>query len=117
MGKSRNYDKEAELIDRLKHENAKLKRELAKIRRQMDRLNLDHDRYRTLRELVHKQTQEERQSKKMKDKWICFECGKGTMKLQLFPRRDGNFYFRRCTTEGCGHTTKLQKHTPDVEES
>lgn len=117
MGKSRNYDKESKLIDQLKHENAKLKRENAKIRRQIDRLNLDHDRYRTLRELVHKQTQEERRKAKAKKDWTCHECGRGTMKLILMPRRDGNFYFRACDMEGCGHRTVLKKYTEDVEES
>lgn len=115
MSKSRNYDKESKLIDRLKHENQQLKRENAKMRRQMDRLNLDHDRYRTLRELVHKQTQESR--KKPQEKWQCWECGKGTMRLILMPRLDGTFYLRRCDLKECGHATKLKKHTKDVEES
>jgi arginyl-tRNA synthetase len=115
MGKSRNYDKEVQLIDRLKKENAELKRDLAKIRRQLDRLNIDHDRYRTLRELVHKQVQEDRHAKKTKDKWNCWQCGKGTLTLHIFPRRDGDFYYRSCNMEGCGHRTPLKKYTPDVE--
>jgi hypothetical protein len=118
MGKSRNYDKEAQLIDRLKKENSELKRENVKIRRQVERLNLDHDRYRTLRELVHKQTQEGRAKKKSGGKdWTCWECGKGQLRIKLVPRRDGAFYFRLCDTDGCGHRTNLKKHTGDVEES
>lgn len=115
MGKSRRYDRELELIDRLKRENEKLKRENVKIRRQVERLNLSHDRYRTLRELVHKQTQEERKAAQTKRDWTCFECGKGIMRLQLLPRRDGTFYLRRCTL--CSHSTKIQIHNDKVEES
>lgn len=117
MGKSRNYDRESKLIDQLKRENKQLKQDYAKLRRQVDRLNLDHDRYRTLRELVHKQTQEERKKEQSKKDWSCWECGKGTMKLVLLPRRDGTFYFRKCDLEGCGHRTEMKKHTSDVEES
>lgn len=117
MGKSRNYDKEVRLIDKLKKENAELKRENAKIRRQVERLNLDHDRYRTLRELVHKQVQEDRASKKAKKDWTCFQCGKGQMRIHIFPRRDGMFYYRSCDLPECGHRTQLKKHTPEVEES
>lgn len=117
MGKSRNYDREFDLIDRLKKENAQLKRDYAKLRRQVDRLNLNNDRYRTLRELVHKQTQEERQAAKRKRDWTCHDCGKGTMRLIPLPRRDGNFYFRKCDLEGCDNKTKLQKMTDKVEES
>lgn len=117
MGKSRNYDREYTLIERLKKENAELKRTVAKIRRQMDRLNIDHDRYRTLRELIHQQVQEERQSKKSKRDWTCHSCGKGLMKIYIFTRRDGTFYFRRCTMEDCNNQTKLQKYSEGVEES
>ena len=116
MGKSRTYDKDFGLIDRLKKENAQLKRDYAKLRKQVERLNLDHDRYRTLRELVHKQTQEERKVEKGKKNRVCFECGKGVMQLHKIWRPDGNFYLRRCSLEGCGHQTKLKKLTPEVEE-
>jgi len=120
MGKSRNYDREFGLVDRLKKENAQLKREYAKLRRQVERLNLDHERYRTVRELLHKQTQEERRFEKSKKKRTCFECGRGQMKLFKIGRPDGEFYFRRCTfdnnEEGCGHKTRLKKFTEEVEE-
>ncbi len=120
MGKSRNYDKEFGLIDRLKKENSQLKRDLAKLRRQVDRLNLDNDRYRTLRELTHKQTQTNRKAEKAKRDRTCFECGKGKMRMVKIWKPDGEYYLRKCmigTEPGCGHQTRLKKLTPDVEES
>lgn len=115
MGKSRNYDRESTLVDRLKRENAQLKRDYAKLRRQVDRLNLDNERYRTLKELVHKQSQEEKATVKRKKDWTCWNCGKGVLILHIFQRRDGSFYFRKCNIEGCEKQTKLQKFTPEVE--
>lgn len=117
MGKSRNYDREYDLLDKLKKENAQLKRDYAKLRRQVDRLNLDNDRYRTLKELVHKQAKEEQKSAKTRKDWTCFDCGKGTMKLHLLIRRDGTYYYRLCSLSECGNRTKLKKHTSEVEES
>ena len=117
MGRSKNYDREERLIDRLKAENAQLKRENSKIRKQIDRLNINHDRYRTLRELIHKQHAEARAVKKSKKDWTCFVCGKGTMRLEPFPRRDGTFYWRKCDYSGCKNVTKLKKYTSDVEDS
>lgn len=117
MGKSRNYDREYSLLDRLKRENAELKRDCAKLRRQVQRFNLDNERYRNLKELVHKQTKEEQQVVKSKKDWTCFECGKGTMKLHLLISRDGTYYYRLCSLEECGNRTKLKKHTSEVEES
>lgn len=109
MGKSRNYDKESRLIDRLKHENANLKRENAKLRRLNDRHVAD------IQNRVQK-AETEPKKKKSKD-WTCDECGKGTMKFLLFSRHDGDFYFRSCDLPGCGHRTRLKKYTKDVEES
>lgn len=77
----------------------------------------ENDRYRNLRGLVARQTQEEQEPKKAKRDWTCWECGKGILKMILFPKRDGHYYFRRCTTIGCGHRTKMQKHNEEVEES
>ncbi len=120
MGRSRNYDKEFTQNDKLKKENAQLKRDIAKLRRQLERLNIDHDRYRTLKELDHKQRQADRKAEKAKKDRTCFECGKGKMKLFKIFRPDGEFYLRRCVhpgdTKGCGHQTRLKKFTENVEE-
>lgn len=109
MGKNRNYDREVSLIDRLKKENGVLKRDNLKLRRENDRLkNLQHG--------VVKQVEEYREPKKTKKDWTCFGCGKGILRLHLFPRRDGNYYYRKCTLEECGKQTTLKKYTSDVEE-
>lgn len=113
--KNRNCDKESTLIDRLKRENARLKRDYAKLRKQVDRLNIDHERYRTLRELVHKQTQEERAAKKDTKDWTCHSCGKGRMKIVILSIPGNPKYFRKCTI--CDNRTKSKNYTSEVEDS
>lgn len=112
--KTKNCDREQTLVDRLKRENAKLKRDYAKLRKQVDRLNIEHERYRTLRELVHKQTQEAREAKKNKKDRQCWDCGKGTLDIVILPIPGNPKYFRKCNV--CGKRTKTQNHTPEVEE-
>lgn len=50
-----------------------------------------------------------------KQKWKCFTCGTGIMKITVISRPDGKFYYRRCTGEKCGHRTELKPFTDDVE--
>jgi predicted nuclease with TOPRIM domain len=53
--------------------------------------------------------------KQMEEKWKCFQCGIGVMKITVITRQDGKHYFRRCTAEKCGHRTELKPFTDDVE--
>ena len=117
MSRSRNYDREYTQIERLKKENAELKRDYAKLRKVVDRLNLDLREFQNLRELVGKQAKEVLNPKKAKRDWTCFECGKGTMSLHIMTRRDGTFYYRKCTLPECDHRTKLKRYNDEVEES
>lgn len=50
-----------------------------------------------------------------KQKWKCFSCNLGIMKITIISRQDGKFYFRRCTEPKCGHRTELKQFTEDVE--
>jgi ribosomal protein L37AE/L43A len=111
--KTRNCDKDQTLVDKLKRENARLKRDYAKLRKQVDRLNLEHERYRTLRELVHKQTQEARESKKKKQERVCWDCGKGTLDIMVLRIPGSPKYIRICNV--CGKKTKAKAYTPEVD--
>jgi hypothetical protein len=110
--KNRNCDKESSLLDRLKHENKKLKRQLAVLRRQLEQV--DVNKYNNLQQLVKKQEKEDRQAAdekkriKLMNKWRCFECNEGALKIVIINRLDGVFYFRRC--DKCNKRTKLQKY-------
>ena len=115
MSKRRNCDRESTQIDKLKREKEQLKIAYAKLRKQIDRLNIDHERYTTLRELLHKQNKEEREAKKSDHKWICHDCGKGHLKIIILPIPGKTKYFRKCDI--CSKRTKTQIHTSEVEES
>ena len=63
------------------------------------------------------ETTKEETYQEFKQKWKCFQCNVGVMKITMINRQDGRFYFRNCTnTEGkCKHRTELKPFTDDVE--
>ena len=107
-------DIELDQLQKLKEENKKLKKQIGSLRKQLSRIDLD--RYENLKELIDKQRHEDEASaktSKLLKKWKCYECGNGILKLLIFNRRDGTFYYRRCSN--CDHRTRLQKYHKDVE--
>lgn len=114
MGR-RNGDKELDQLQRLKYENQKLKKENSRLRKLIQRGQADQE---LLHELITKQNEEselEQKEKMMKNKWRCFECNEGILKIHIMKRLDGVFYWRCCSNPECGHKTKLQRYTKDVE--
>jgi arginine utilization protein RocB len=54
--------------------------------------------------------------KEMEDRWKCFKCGKGMMKLIIFNKVSEKWYFRSCTNKPqCTHRTEAQKFHDNVE--
>lgn len=117
MSKTRRLShKEQDQLQDLKEENRRLKKQVASLRKQLDRLDLDSSKYDDLRELVNRQYEEEekqKNTKKLKEKWKCFKCGQGTLKLLILDRNDGSFYFRKC--DHCDHRTNMQKYNDKIE--
>ena len=52
---------------------------------------------------------------KAKDKWLCKTCSQGYMMPRIFPRLDGDYYYRMCNNEDCENRTKMKKLTEDVD--
>ena len=104
-------------LQRLKYENQKLRKQISSLRKQLSRIDID--RYSNLKELVESQDKQDKQFdkklelKKLKDKWICWECGRDHLRLIIIPRLDGTFYLRRCPT--CSHKTKMKKYVDGIE--
>jgi hypothetical protein len=117
MSRSRNYDREFTLNDRLKKENAELKREVAKLRKTLNRRNFDSEQIQNPRHLEERKKSEAKNPSKSKKDWTCFDCARGVMQLKRITRRDGEFYLRRCSNEECKHQTKLKKYNDKVEQS
>lgn len=116
MGKTRRGQKEQDQLDKLKRENKRLKRNISSLRKQIARIDLD--RYHNIRELLDKYEIEEReeelqrQEELAKEEWKCHDCGRDYLRLVIFNRRDGTFYFRKCFT--CNKRTKTQKYHDKV---
>lgn len=111
----RNGDKKLDQLQRLKYENQKLKKENSRLRKLIQRGQADQD---LLHELITKQNEEfelEQKEKLLKNKWRCYECQEGVLKIHIMKRLDGVFYWRCCSNPECGHKTKLQRYTKDVE--
>ena len=113
MTKNRNrtYDKETDTLQHLKSENKHLKREVVRLRKELDRI---YNRYDNLDDLVQQHYKEESPKEDLKKKWACNECKEGYLKLIIINRRDGSFYFRKCSM--CDHRTRLKKYTENVAE-
>ena len=103
--------------EKLKFENKKLKREVAQLRRTIKKM--DVDRYHNIQDIVNQTREDEAEakatSKKMLAKWKCHECSEGHMAYIPVSRKDGMFYYRKCTE--CDNRTKMKKETKDTEKS
>lgn len=117
MGKSRIGGQDFELLDRLKKENRELKRQLKALRKSLDRIDYQH-----LNDLIEAQeaahiveTPVEYKSKteRNEERWKCFSCTDGVLRLVIFQKPGGALYFRRC--DCCGKRTKAQKYHDGIE--
>ena len=108
-------DKELSQLQTLKKENEKLKKQVAQLRKQLARLDID--RYSNLKDLLEDHYEQEDMKvalgEKAKQKWKCHECPEGTLKLVIITRKDGAFYFRKCSS--CSKRTKTQRYHENVE--
>lgn len=60
--------------------------------------------------------QKEMTFKEMENKWKCFKCKKGIMKLIVYTRPDGPWYIRSCSNKPvCNHRTEGQPFHEEVE--
>lgn len=109
--RSRNMDKELDLLQRLKNENQKLKKEVTRLRKEMDRLN---NRYSDLEEAVSDQY-EEVVKPDPKKQWECHVCKEDYLRLIILNRPDGVYYFRKCGSLTCKNKTRLKKYHDKVE--
>lgn len=111
--KTKRSGTEFDLLDRLKHENAKLKREISKLRKLIQRADLE--RLDHLESLIDEQRRFDKEIRKdrekAKSKWLCHSCNRGYMMPRIFKRRDGDFYYRMCNNEDCSNRTKMKKLT------
>lgn len=111
--------KEIDQLQKIKKENEALKREIKLLRKQIDRI--PPHRMEALEDLANRQRKEAeeelnaRKLEQLKNKWQCWECGKGYLKLLIFPRRGSVVYYRQCTQEGCGHRTNMKPYHENVD--
>lgn len=120
MSRRRSYaDSEYDELQTLKQQNQKLKREISKLRKQISRLDLD--RFESFKEALDRideiemeQTAKRKEKQISKEKWRCWNCTTGILRLKIWDRRDGAHYQRVC--DSCDKRTAMKKYDPAVEE-
>lgn len=50
----------------------------------------------------------------LKEKWQCFKCKIGYLRLIIVDRKDKKFYFRICVNKDCSNRTKLKEWDSNV---
>jgi hypothetical protein len=114
--KSRYTDKEYSLIQKQRYEIEKLKRENKRLTKQLNKYDLNHhvELHDILEESYEKEEQitREQLEENLKEKWRCFECKEGSLKIVIINRIDGLYYFRKC--ENCPKRTKLKKYNENI---
>ena len=101
MGKNPRTDKEFDLLDKLKHENAHLKRELKRARKMLDRYDVAEESG-LIDENVIVPSRKRKKEAELIKLWKCYACEIGVLKIM----RIGNRYLRICTN--CDKRTKSQ---------
>lgn len=107
-------DREHTRLQRALKENEKLKRQISKLRKVIARIDLD--RYENLRDIILQQENVKADTEPKKaelERWKCFECNDGVLRLKVFENRAGIRYYRKC--DNCSNRTKAQNYTKDVE--
>lgn len=108
--------KEQDQLQKLKNENSKLKKQIGSLRKQLDRMDLDNEKNYHIRKIAEMQYDEAKRTKlaqKLRDRWKCFQCGKGHLRIVIIPHPITPVYFRSCTI--CKKRTKTQTYKEGIE--
>ena len=118
MARNNKYnDREFDLLQKMKHENEKLKKQNKTLRRQLQKVDID--RYQNLKDIIQKQYEQDLEDQFKEDnnklirRWECHKCEEGFLKLYTISRRDGAFYYRKCTE--CNNKTPIKPYTDKIE--
>ena len=115
--KTKNLDREWSDLQKARAEIKTLKKQLSRERKLRKKIE-DGQAIAHLIELVDIQRREDKKLHEdkididVRGKWQCFNCDEGIMKLMIFNRIDGVFYYRRCE---CGNKTRMKKYHDGVE--
>lgn len=112
MKRIHNREKEFTEIQRFKEENKKLKRQITQLRKIINKL--DVERLETVKNILIEEEINQKTINRVEEKWKCFVCQKGTLKMFTINRLDGLHYYRICNI--CANRTKLKKWKPNIEE-
>lgn len=105
--------------ENLKKENKRLKKELSKAKGLIDRVGTP-DKMAAIDDLLRRQRKQERairnkESQTSEDKWLCHDCGRGHLRIFIFNRQDGVFYYRTC--DFCNKKTPMQRYNKETVEN
>lgn len=110
-------EKELSQLQKAVRENKRLKQQVAQLRKLVSKFDLD--RFNDFKELVEtnekleERFRKQEARKQLKEKWQCWACRTGILRIVVLPRRDGVFYFRKCSE--CDNRTKTKTYDASVE--
>jgi hypothetical protein len=105
-----------EYVDKLEKTIEALKKEIKALKKQVQVVNIveiNQD-FQETRELVLEQKEKEIKYKELRDKWGCYSCGRGLLRIHKFtlPNNQSR-YFRKCSF--CKYRTNLKDFSEKVE--
>jgi hypothetical protein len=109
MGKEEYVEKLEKTIDELKKEIKILKKQVQVV----NIVEINQDFHET-RELVLEQKEKETKYKELREKWECYSCGRGLLRIHKFMLPNNKErYFRKCSF--CTYRTQLKDFSENVE--
>lgn len=113
MGKTKRI-KEFDDIQKLKNDNKKLRIQVSKLRKVIKNIDLDH--YNFVKDLLESDNFNETPikvtNKKLEEKWSCYKCDSGILRLIIVNKCGEPYYFRKC--DYCENKTKTKKYNEDI---
>lgn len=115
--KTHTKDRDWDEATKLKVENKRLRNQVSKLRKVISRL--DFEQYAHVRDLLEAHEKEDvkevskREKISLEEKWKCYHCDDGVLRLVMFHRMGKPYYFRKC--DGCTHRTKMKPYNEEVE--
>jgi len=103
MKRSHRGDKEQKEVQRLKQQNRELKQQVSQLRKLLKRV--DEEKFQSLGDVVEELKEDKTVSKE--EQWECHGCQEDVLRLIIYDRPDGTYYFRMCQT--CRKKTKPKK--------
>lgn len=114
--KNHKKDKDFDELQKLKEQLRKARRTISGLRKVISRVDMEQ--YSFVKDFMEAHDCDmtapiEKDMRQAEQRWQCYECGEGILKLITIFKVGVPHYFRKCSE--CENKTKLKRYTDDVE--